>query len=116
MLYSNGQITAVLDWDLVHLGAPEADLAGFLLLEPESQTKGPKSPWAGLPGTEDETIRYYESMTQRSVEQLFYWKILRLLRPTLITWRLVKINSGVSIDESHARNLLVRIGQMIGVQ
>jgi aminoglycoside phosphotransferase (APT) family kinase protein len=115
MLYSNGKIAAVLDWDMVHLGAPEADLAGFLLIEPQSQLAGPKTPWAGVPDRE-ETIRHYESITGRSVEHMFYWQALRMLRPTLVYWRLVKITPGASPDDSRPRNMLINLAQMIGVQ
>ena len=115
MLYASGRVTAVLDWDLVHLGDAEADLAGFLLMEPESQTRGPITLWAGLPSP-DETLRYYESQTGRSVDKLSYWRVVRLLRPTLISWRLGKIRAEAAVDESHARDMLMRIAQMIGVQ
>ncbi len=79
LIYRDGEVVAVLDWEMAYLGDPVADLAWFIVLEP---TYGWPFGAPALPGIPDErhTVEHYERVTGRRVENLFFHKMLELLR------------------------------------
>lgn len=79
LIYRGGKVVAVLDWEMAYLGDPIADLAWFIVLEPTYGWPFGAAPLDGIPG-ERETLEHYERVTGRSVENLFFHKMLELLR------------------------------------
>ena len=78
-IYRDGKVAAALDWELAHCGAPEGDLAYFLLVdEVVAELNGvPRLP--GLPDAA-ETIAHYEQAVGRELQNLDYHRILQSLR------------------------------------
>jgi aminoglycoside phosphotransferase (APT) family kinase protein len=85
LVYRNDEIIAVLDWELARLGDPESDLAWFLYLEGLIRKSNP--PLEGLPN-DDETVKHYEQVTHRKVENLFYYDILSTWRFAIMASRM----------------------------
>lgn len=83
LIFRNGEVVAVLDWEMAHLGDPEADLAWFLILDQETCATYGVPRLAGLPGRE-ETVRYYERRTGRKVENLLYHEVFAALGSAVI--------------------------------
>jgi aminoglycoside phosphotransferase (APT) family kinase protein len=79
IIYRNGEVAAALDWELAHYGAPEGDLAYFLLVdEVVAELNGvPRLP--GLPDTA-ETIEYYQRAIGKDARDLDYHRMLQALR------------------------------------
>jgi len=84
LVYRNDEVVAVLDWELARIGNPESDLAWFLYLE---GLLGQGHPLEGLP-SEKETVKHYEQVTNRKVENLFYYDILSTWRFAVIAVRM----------------------------
>lgn len=84
LIYRSDELAAVLDWEHARIGDPESDLAWFLFAE---GLAGQYHPLEGLPG-DKETIKRYEKMTNRKVENLFYYDILSTWRFAIIAVRM----------------------------
>ncbi len=79
IIYRDGQVAAALDWELAHYGAPEGDLAYFLLVDEVVAELNDVPRLSGLPDT-DETIDYYQRALGRPIQNLEYHRILQALR------------------------------------
>ncbi len=83
LIFHEDKVVAVLDWEMAVLGDPETDLAWM------TQVDWALGPALGLPRLEglpttDEHIAYYETITNRKVENFFYHDVFA-------TWRLAVI-------------------------
>ncbi|MFA4835583.1 MAG: phosphotransferase family protein [Dehalococcoidia bacterium] len=79
MMYRGDQIVAVLDWDLAHIEPPEADLIWFVFVDYAMADAFKVPRLEGLPGME-ETVKYYEGLTGRKAENLFYHQVFQALK------------------------------------
>jgi aminoglycoside phosphotransferase (APT) family kinase protein len=86
-MYRDGEVVAVLDWEMVALGDPRIDLGWWLFCD-EVLTRG-----AGqerLPGfpSRDETVARWEELTGRSGDDLHWFLVFAALRFTVVMLRL----------------------------
>lgn len=79
IIYRDGEVAAVLDWELAHIGPPEGDLAYFLLVDEVVAELNGVPRLEGLPGPV-ETVAHYESRTSRPVRDLEFHYIMQALR------------------------------------
>ena len=88
---SNGQITAVLDWELCTLGDPLADLGhlGVYWTDPGAGPGRHNDP-TGAPGfpTYDEIVQRYAARTGRDLTNIAYYR-------AFAAWRLAIVSEGV---------------------
>lgn len=79
IIYRGGKVAAALDWELAHYGAPEGDLAYFLLVD---EVVAELNSVPRLPGLPDaaETIAYYQRAVGKDLRNLEYHRILQALR------------------------------------
>lgn len=91
LIYWEDKIVGALDWEMAFLGDPESDLAWFMdlhLNQYELVAKpGGHPPLEGLPGRE-ETIEYYQQVTNTKVENYFYHDVFAIWRLAVISVRL----------------------------
>jgi aminoglycoside phosphotransferase (APT) family kinase protein len=91
LLAPDGEVLAVLDWELCTLGEPLADVAYLLRTwsTPDAKLGPGPLPTAlpGFPGT-DELASHYAARSGRSVDQLDYWM-------AFTAWRAAAILGGV---------------------
>ncbi|MCJ7522585.1 MAG: phosphotransferase family protein [Dehalococcoidia bacterium] len=116
LLYRDGEIAAVIDWDMSHIGIAETDLAWFLALNwltNESGLRGER--WEGLPGRE-ETVRIYENALGRKLENLFYHEAFAFLRLGIIFWRVVKSIPGIPPEYIPENPPLSRLADMLDLE
>ncbi len=98
LMYREGRVVGVLDWDMVHTSAAESDLAWLLAVDWLSQDVGLRGPrWDGVPDRE-EIMRCYESVAGRSLENFFYHEAFAMLRLGIIFWRVIKAMPGIPPD------------------
>ncbi len=79
IIYRDGDVAAVLDWELAHIGPPEGDLAYFLLVDEVVAELNGVPRLAGLPDAA-ETVAHYESRTSRPARDLKFHRIMQALR------------------------------------
>ncbi|WP_052711212.1 phosphotransferase family protein [Pseudofrankia sp. DC12] len=80
--------TAVLDWEMAELGAPETDFAWFLFLD-RHHCEGCDAPrLAGFP-TRAETVARYEQLLGRPVRHLDYYEVFAAYRFAVIMLRIL---------------------------
>ncbi len=84
LVFHKDEIVAVLDWELSRIGDPESDLAWFLYLE---GMLGGGQPFDGIP-SDEMTIKHYEQVTNRKVENFFYYDVLSTWRFAIIAIRM----------------------------
>ena len=92
LMYRNDEVVAVLDWDMVHIGPPESDLAWFLALDwmTGEECTGMRVPrWAGLPNRE-EAIKHYIAVAKRNLDNFFYHEAFAILKMGIIFSQIVK--------------------------
>ncbi|WP_328354855.1 phosphotransferase family protein [Mycobacterium sp. NBC_00419] len=79
IIYRDGQVAAALDWELAHYGAPEGDLAYFLLVD---EVVAELNNVPRLPGLPDaaETVAHYQRAVGRGIRNYEYHRILQALR------------------------------------
>jgi aminoglycoside phosphotransferase (APT) family kinase protein len=114
LILADGDVRAVLDWELARLSDPETDLAWFLLIDwatSEGHFVAPAERLAGLPTTED-TIAHYQRATRRRVEHFFYHDVFATWRFAVIMHRADAIlkatgyhQAGVDVYSNLARRL-----------
>jgi len=95
---------AVLDWEMVTLGSPEADLAWSIFLD-RHHSEGLATPrLEGFPSYE-ESIARYEQLTGHRVKHLFYYQVFAGYRFAVIMMRIAQqmVHYGV-MDEEGGRN------------
>jgi aminoglycoside phosphotransferase (APT) family kinase protein len=83
------RVAAVLDWEMVTLGSPEADLAWAIFLD-RHHSEGLDSPrLAGFPSYE-QTLTRYESLTGHRVKHLHYYQVFAGFRFAVIFLRIAQ--------------------------
>ncbi len=87
IMYADGQLTGVLDWEMATLGQPEEDLAWFLYLD-RHHSEGCGVP--RLPGfpSRGQTIARYEQLTGRRMRHMDYYEVLSALKFTAVMARI----------------------------
>ena len=84
-----GDVMALLDWDMAVLSNPESDLA-FMMTFDWLLSEGTGVPrLEGFPGRE-ETIARYQELTGRRVEEFFYNEVFATFRAALVVLRVQK--------------------------
>lgn len=100
------EVAAVLDWEVAHLGDPEADLAWTIFQDWSASEFCGVPRLEGTPGT-DETIRRCEELTGWKLKHLHYNKVLVGLVlgvPMLTIYKRMK-KAGVPIGDVELNNL-----------
>jgi len=90
MIFADGgRCVAVLDWEMVALGSPEADLAWFLFLD-EHHSRGVGAP--RLPGfpSREATLTRYAEFTGHAPKHLHYYEVFAAFRFSVIMMRLAQ--------------------------
>lgn len=89
MIFREGRCVAVLDWEMVALASPEADLAWFLFLD-RHHSEGLGAP--RLPGfpSREATLARYEAATGHRVRHLHYYETFAAFRFSVIMIRLAQ--------------------------
>ena len=83
-IYSmNGDVLAIVDWEMAYLGDPESDLGFFLLLDWQHSEGYGIPRLEGSPGKE-ETVKHYEEFTGWKVENLLYNEVLAAFRAGIV--------------------------------
>jgi aminoglycoside phosphotransferase (APT) family kinase protein len=87
IIFSAGQVAAVLDWEMATLGQPEEDVAWFLLLD-RHHSEGVGVPrLAGFPDAE-QTIARYQRMARRELAHMQYYEVLSALKFAVVMARI----------------------------
>jgi aminoglycoside phosphotransferase (APT) family kinase protein len=79
LLWHDGKVTGVLDWEMAFLGPPEADLAYWLVVDEVAAATYDVPRLEGLPSA-TETVHAYEGFTNMPVEDLDYHIVFQTLR------------------------------------
>jgi len=89
MIFREGRCVAVLDWEMVSLGSPEADLAWFLFLD-RHHSEGVGTP--RLPGfpSREATVERYAERTGHAPRHLHYYEVFAAFRFSVIMIRLAQ--------------------------
>lgn len=84
LMWHEGEVSAVLDWEMALNGEPLADL-GYMLYGFESPYHGPTTPQKqpGMPGRE-QVIAWWEEVSGRSAEGVFWHEIAQIAKITAI--------------------------------
>lgn len=83
-IYSmNGDVLAILDWEMAYLGDPESDLGFFLLLDWQHSEGYGVPRLDGSPGKE-ETVQRYQDLTGWRVENLLYNEAMAAFRAGIV--------------------------------
>ena len=116
LMYRDGEIASVLDWDMTHIGVPETDLAWFLAVDwltGESGLRGAR--WEGVPGRE-EKIQLYEKALGRKLEDFFYHEVFAFLKLGIIFWRVVKNIPGVPPEYIPENPAMSKLANMLRLE
>jgi len=97
---ADGNVLAVLDWEMAALGDPQQDLAWFVLLDDLLSEGQGNSRVPGFPGR-DETIARWESATGRRADAFDYYEVFAAFRFTVVMTRLGHLffDLGVAPDD-----------------
>lgn len=84
LMWQQGEVSAVLDWEMALNGEPLADL-GYMLYGFENAWHGPTTPQKqpGMPGR-DQIIAWWEEVSGRSAEGVFWHEIAQIGKITAI--------------------------------
>ncbi|MBV1687837.1 phosphotransferase family protein [Novosphingobium sp. G106] len=84
LMWRDGEVSAVLDWEMALNGEPLADL-GYMLYGFEGSYHGSTTPQQqpGMPGR-DQVIAWWEEMSGRSAEGVFWHEIAQIAKITAI--------------------------------
>ncbi len=94
MMFKGTEVCAVLDWEMVALGNPEADLAWWLFVD-ECLQRGNGNPEhvgerpEGIPSNE-ETVAWYEQCVGKPVQHLRYYQVFAGLRFACVMIRIMQ--------------------------
>ena len=89
VIFDGTKPAAVLDWEMVTLGSPEADLAWAIFLD-RHHSEGVEAPrLAGFPSYEA-TVARYESLTGHRVKHLHYYQVFAGFRFAVIFLRIAQ--------------------------
>jgi aminoglycoside phosphotransferase (APT) family kinase protein len=90
IIFRDGEVAAVLDWEMITLGQPETDLAWFLHLD-RHLSEGVGVPrLAGLPDRAATVSRYAE-LLGRPMEHFDYYAVFAALRHALLAARVTSL-------------------------
>jgi aminoglycoside phosphotransferase (APT) family kinase protein/putative sterol carrier protein len=108
LMYRDGRVVAVLDWEMAFLGDPEADL-GWWLFHDWASSSGYGFPRLdGFPGKE-ETLRRYEELSGAPVRHAFYHEVWAAFRfgviMARIASRLKEIGAPIPTPDFDANNV-----------
>lgn len=87
LLFVDGEVSAILDWEMVTLGRPEEDLAWYLYIDRHHHTAVGVPPLEGFPGRE-KTIARYEELLGRPMENMRYYEVLSGLKFAVVMARI----------------------------
>jgi len=104
LLFRNGECTAILDWEMVSLGAPEKDIGYWLQLD-SYNSFGDMPRLEGWPSHE-ETVERYQSWAGYRLENLEFYKLFASLRGAVIYTRFLTIWR----RQGHIENLAAALG------
>ena len=91
ILYDDdGEVLAVLDWEMVHVGNPLGDLAWFLLLDRHHSESCGAARLEGFPSP-DETVERWSELTGRDAADLGWWLTLGAARYAVILTRVMDL-------------------------
>ncbi len=111
-------VKAVLDWEMVFIGDPEADLAWFLLLDWQHSEGTGLPKCEGTPSAE-ETIARYEEITGWKPKNLFYNEVFGCVRFGIVLVSVLKNmkGQGISIADDMIHNNICtrRISELLGL-
>jgi len=93
----DGDVIAVLDWELSFLGDPISDLAWFFFLDWHQSEAFGLPRLEGSPGKE-ETVRRYEELTGWEVKNLFYNEVFAPFRAGIPILKVLKNLKQMGID------------------
>ena len=79
VIYRDGRVVGVLDWEMAFLGDPEADLAWWLFMDWFASGGYGVARLEGMPERE-ETVARYEELARRPVRNLFYNEVFAGMR------------------------------------
>ncbi len=83
----DGELTAILDWELSTLGDPLLDLGRLLAAWPDPDGSGPLSlkvePWDSFP-VRDELIAHYAACTGRAMDDFVWFEVLACYKLAII--------------------------------
>lgn len=79
IVYLDGEVAGVLDWEMSHLGTPEMDVMYWIVTDDVSASTFGVPRLSGCPGR-NETIRYYEQVSGRRLKNLEYHELFQTLR------------------------------------
>jgi aminoglycoside phosphotransferase (APT) family kinase protein len=79
IVYVDGRVAGVLDWEMSYLGTPEMDLMYWIITDDVSASTFGVPRLEGCPGR-DETIRHYEQVSGRKLKNLEYHQLFQTLR------------------------------------
>jgi len=119
MIFREGRCVAVLDWEMVTIGSPEADLAWFVFLD-DHHSRGVGAP--RLPGfpSREETLARYAELTGHTPKHLPYYEVFAAFRFSVIMMRLAQqfVALGLLPEESdfETNNIPSRmLAEMLGL-
>ncbi|MFN2590249.1 MAG: phosphotransferase family protein [Actinomycetota bacterium] len=96
MYDDEGDVVAVMDWEMVTIGDPLADLAWFLLLDRHHSEACGVPPLEGFPSHAD-TVARWEVATGRSAQDLSWWMLLGAARYAAILTRVMDLLEGTGM-------------------
>lgn len=90
------KVAAVLDWEMACIGDPESDLGWFAHMDWATSVGRSDKPFPRMSGLPEmsETIKRYEEMTGRTVENLHYYEVFA-------TWRMAILFTRIEQDEQY---------------
>ena len=118
IMYRDGEIVGVLDWDMTNIGTPEIELAWFLAVDwltGDKDSSIAKGRWDGVPERE-ETIQMYQSALGRDLENLFYHEAFAFLKLGIIYYRVVTNIPGIPPDTVWDIPPLNKLANMLGLE
>jgi aminoglycoside phosphotransferase (APT) family kinase protein len=86
-MFRDGEVVAVLDWEMVALGDPRIDLGWWLFCDEVLTRSAGQERLAGFP-SQAETVARWESLTGRSGTDLQWFVVFAALRFTVVMLRL----------------------------
>jgi aminoglycoside phosphotransferase (APT) family kinase protein len=120
LIYRDGAVAGVLDWEMAFLGDPEADLAWWLFLDWHHSEGNGTPRLDGFPGAE-ETVSRYEELTGWRTAHLPYYEVFAAMRFGVIMVSIGRIMRARGIDlgggAGHGLNSPItrRLAELLGV-
>jgi len=112
MFGDDGNVVAVLDWEMVTLADPMMDLGWWLFLDRHFHEGIPAERLEGFP-TREEMVAHYESTTGRAARDLFFYEVFAGLRFCVIMARLADLLADFELVPAEAdlanNNIVTRL-------